>query len=105
MGKTDTERFKNIGKLLSDKNTAIIWHIGYINGGESTTGSKIFGHYEVLNVIDTLTNYVKALNSLGTRKADGSYQGKVQDRKFNVQAYYARKTPGNQKALCIIRKG
>lgn len=104
MGKTDAERFKNIGKLLSDKNTAIIWHIGYANGGESTTG-KMFGHYEVLNVIDTLTNYVKALNSLGTRKADGSYVGKLQDRKFNVQAYFARKTPGNQAALCIIRKG
>lgn len=104
MGKTDAERFKAIGKLLSDKNTAILWHICYINGGESTSGDK-FGHYEVINIINTVTSYVKALNSLGTRKADGSYPGKLQDRKYNVQAYFARNTPGNQPALCIIKKG
>ena len=104
MGKTDAERFKAIGKLLSDKNTAVLWHICYINGGESTTGEK-FGHYEVINIINTVTSYVRALNSLGTRKADGSYTGKLQDRKYNVQAYFARNTPGNQAALCIIKKG
>ena len=104
MGKTDAERFKAIGKLLSDKNTAVLWHICYINGGESTTGEK-FGHYEVINIINTVTSYVKALNSLGSRKADGSYTGKLQDRKYNVQAYFARNTPGNQPALCIIKKG
>lgn len=104
MGKNDAERFKAIGKLLNDKSTAILWHISYSNGGESTTGTK-FGHYEVIDTINTVTSYVRALNSLGTRKADGSYTGKLQDRKYNVQAYFARNTPGNQPALCIIKKG
>ena len=104
MGKTDAERFKAIGKLLADKNTSIIWHIAYSGGGESTTGTK-FGHYECIDIINTVTSYVRALNSLGTRKADGSYTGKLQDRKYNVQAYFARNTPGNQAALCIIKKG
>lgn len=104
MGKTDAERFKNIGKLLADKNTAVLWHIAYINGGESTSG-KLFGHYEVLDIINTGTSYVRALNSLGARNSNGSYQGKLQDRKYNVQSYFARNTPGNQAALCIIKKG
>ena len=104
MGKTDAERFKAIGKLLGDKNTAILWHIAYINGGESTSGTK-FGHYECIDIINTVTSYVRALNSLGTRNSNGSYQGKLQDRKYNVQAYFARNTPGGQKAICIITRG
>ena len=104
MGKTDAERFKAIGKLLEKKNIAIIWHIAYINGGNSTNGTH-FGHYEYIDKINTNTTYVRALNSLGTKKSDGSYSGKLQDRKYSIQSYYAKNTPGNQSALCIITKG
>lgn len=104
MGKTDEERFKAIGKLLEDPNTAVAWHIGYVDGGESTEGS-ISGHYEGLDIINLQTKYVRALNSLGKKKADGSYTGRLQDRKMSVQAYYARKTPGNQPAILIVKKG
>lgn len=104
MGKTDVERFANIAKIICQDNKAIIWHIAYINGGNSTNG-KHFGHYEYIDKINTVTKYVRALNSLGDKKSDGSYAGKLQDRTYNVQGYFARNTPGGQPALCIITKG
>ena len=104
MGKTESERFKNIGKLLAKNNTAIIWHILYVSGGTSTTGTG-YGHYEYIDTINTDTNYVRALNSLNVKKSDGSYTGILQDRKYNVQSYYARNTPGGQAALMIITEG
>lgn len=104
MGKTDSERFKAIGKLLAKNNTAIIWHILYVSGGTSTTGTG-YGHYEYLDKINTDTNYVRALNSLNVKKSDGSYTGILQDRKYNIQSYYARNTPGGQAALMIITEG
>ncbi len=103
MGKTSTERFANIGKLLCRNDTAVIWHIAYINGGNSTNG-KHFGHYETIDKVNISTDYVRALNSLGDRNNNGSYQGKLQDRPFSVQSYFARNTPGGQSALCIIRR-
>lgn len=104
MGKTDKERFENIAKILCKPNTAIIWHILYINGGSGIVG-KGFGHYECLDKINTATGHVRALNSLGDRKADGSYKGRLQDRMYAIQAYYAKHTNGGQPALCIITKG
>lgn len=101
MGKTDIERFKNIGKLLCKPNVSIIWHISYINGGKSTIGKK-FGHYECIDKINISTEYVRAMNSLGDKNTDGSYKGRLQDRPFNVQSYFARNTSGGQPALCII---
>ena len=103
MGKTDAERFKAIGKLLADPNVAILWHIAYCNGGNGTSG-KHFGHYECIDKVNTSSQTIRALNSLGNKKSDGSYTGKLQERKYGVQAYYARNTSGGQKALCIIRR-
>ena len=104
MGSTDAEKFAAIAKILCKDNKAIIWHIAYHNGGVDASG-KAFGHYEYIDKINTATKYVRALNSLGTRKNDGSYSGKLQDRKYSVQATYARTTPGGQPALCIITLG
>lgn len=104
MGSTDEEKMKAIAKILCDKNKALLWHIAYINGGNSTNG-KHFGHYEYIDKINILTKYVRALNSLGTKKGDGSYTGKLQDRPYSIQSYFARNTPGGQKALCIISRG
>ena len=104
MGATTNERFANVAKLLCKDNTAVIWHIAYINGGNSTNGAH-FGHYEYVDKINTNTKFIRALNSLGDKNSNGSYQGKLQDRTFDIQAYFARNTPGNQPALCIITNG
>ena len=104
MGATTNERFANVAKLLCKDNTAVIWHIAYINGGNSTSGTH-FGHYEYVDKINTNTKFIRALNSLGNKNPNGSYQGKLQDRTFDIQGYFARNTPGGQPALCIITKG
>ena len=104
MGKTDEERFEKIGKLLEDPNTAIIWHIAYSGAGEEIDDDFI-GHYEYIDIINIKTKYVRALNSLGKIKRDGSYPGHLQDRKFSVQSYFAKHTTGGQPALGIIKKG
>lgn len=103
MGKTGRERFINIAELLCKPDVAIIWHIAYINGGKSTSG-KHFGHYECIDKINISTDYVRALNSLGDKKYDGSYKGKLQDRPYHVQSYFAKNTPGGQPSLCIITR-
>ncbi len=104
MGKTDEERFEKIGKLLEDPNTAVIWHIAYSGAGEEIDDDFI-GHYEYIDIINIKTKYVRALNSLGKIKKDGSYPGHLQDRKFSVQSYFAKHTTGGQPALGIIKKG
>lgn len=102
-GNTTAKRMKAIGELMSKSNTAVGWHILYCDSGEKTTGGQ-YGHYEVIDKINTQTQYVRALNSLGIRNKNGSYQGHLQDRPYHVQDYYAKNTPGNQKAVLIITK-
>jgi len=102
-GNTTAKRMKAIGELLNKSNVAVGWHILYCDSGEKTTGGQ-YGHYEVIDKINTKTQYVRALNSLGYRNKNGSYQGHLQDRPYTVQDYYAKHTPGNQKAILVIKK-
>ena len=103
LGKDTNSRFLALGKLISKPNIAMIGHIGYQGAGSSATGA-LFGHYECLDKINDTTKYVRALNSLGTKKSDGSYPGHLQDRTYNLQATFFKNTPGNQPGLLIITK-
>jgi hypothetical protein len=102
-GSTTAARMKAIGELLNKPNVAVGWHILYCDSGEKTTGGQ-YGHYEVIDRINPSTKYVRALNSLGTKKSNGAYTGRLQDRKYEVQEYYARHTPANQRAILIITR-
>lgn len=100
LGKNDAERFKALGEILCQSNKAAFTHIGYEDSGEDY-GDDIFGHYEYLDRINTDTNYVRALNSLGYRDGYG-YYGHLQDRSFKLEAHYISQI--SQKGICIITK-
>ena len=106
LGNDRDSRFQALAKLICKPNIAVICHIGYANSGNSpiTKNSKIFGHYEVLDKINTKTKYVRALNSLGNKIDNNAYAGHLQERTFETQASFFANTPGGQKALCIITK-
>ena len=61
-GSTPKERWTNIGKLMSQKDKGVFMHIGYTNGGASC-GSKDnwHGHYEVFDIVNVDTMYIRAL--------------------------------------------
>jgi len=106
LGNDRDSRFQALAKLICKPNIAVICHIGYANSGNSpiTKNSKIFGHYEVLDKINTKTKYVRALNSLGNKINTNAYAGHLQERTFETQASFFANTPGGQMALCIITK-
>lgn len=99
LGSTKEKRFEALGKLLEKDNVGVITHIGYQGNGNSTKGT-IFGHYEVLDIVNTKTRFVRALNSLGVKNRDGSYQGHLQDRNFDLEARYIANK--NQPSICVI---
>ena len=93
-GKTTSERFEKLGKLMTEKNKAIYFHLLY---------RLEYGHYEVIREIDTKSKKVKVLNSLGTRNKNGSYNGYIETRSFELQQKYISNM--SQPSVCIITKG
>ncbi len=93
-GSTSKSRWNKIGELMSRKDTAIFAHILYHNGGTTTGSSHNYGHYEVFDIVNTGTMYIRALNSLS-----GGY---LQDRKISVEEAYMRGI--SQPSICIIKK-
>lgn len=106
LAETRDQRFAVLAKLICKANTAVICHIGYANSGESkiTKSSKIFGHYECIDKIDTKNKTVRALNSLGKKINANAYAGHLQTRSYETQASFFANTPSGQKAICIITK-
>ena len=88
-GKTSKEQWTTIGKLMSKSNVGVFFHIYYRNGGSSCTSAitdKDHGHYEICDIVNVGTMYVRALNSLS-----GGY---LQDRKISVQeCFMNRRSP------------
>lgn len=100
-GKTDAERFEEIGKIACKANKFVVFHIGYEDSG-SSKGDETFGHYEKCDKYNVKTKYVRALNSLGSRQGEG-YLGHLQDRSFSLQSYYISNI--SQKSVLIVTKG
>lgn len=101
LGNNAADCFKALGELLCQKDVAAFLHILYSGAGEYYDPSDECGHYEYLNKVNTSTNYVQALNSLGYRDGNG-YYGHIQDRTFSLQQRYISGI--SQKSVCILRK-
>ena len=91
MGKTTSERFRNIGKLIEKQNTSIIWHVLY---------RQKYGHYEVVKQINMNNNSLIVLNSLGSSCGGGTYCGYLETRSFSTMVQYLNGI--SQKSLAII---
>ena len=102
-GSTTAEQFKTIGKIMCQKNKAVFYHIGYQCSGSCSNGT-VFGHYEMLQKINTSNKTVIALNSLGNKCGSTSYCGHIQNRSFDLQKHYINNKT-SVKSVCIITKG
>lgn len=102
LGDSDTARFKAVGKLLSKKDTAVFFHIGYHNGGVSCSAKGPFGHYEMIDTINISSKTCRALNSLGSKRDGTMYAGFLNARSLSVQKCFINDC--SQKSVCIISK-
>jgi len=95
LGKNTDERFKALGKLISQKDTDCILHSKY---------RLTYGHYEVIHKIDHTNKTVYVLNSLGNKCGTTSYCGYIEKRTYNEYSKYIANTPANQPSICLITK-
>ncbi len=101
LGKTTEERFSNFAKMICKSNVFGFFHIGYQCNGECTEGT-VFGHYEMLDTVDTKNKRVRVLNSLGSKCNSPAYCGRLQWRSYALQAHFIANK--NQKSVCIVTK-
>lgn len=92
--------WEKIGKLICQPNIGILCHILYKNGG-TCSGSGNFGHYETLVKVNTATEYVKVINSLGNY-CGSCYCGYYQDRSMACQKQFIMGI--SQKSIAVITK-
>lgn len=92
LGKTSKERWKNLGKLLSQPNVGVLLHNLY---------RLLYGHYEDIWKILLDSSSTKTMNSLGVRNADGSFQGYIEDRSFKNWESYLKGI--SQPSVCILK--
>lgn len=95
-GSTLVERWDKIGALMVKPNVSMFAHIKYHNGGSECPKdrSRDHGHYEVFDIVNTGTLYIRALNSLS-----GGY---LQDRKISVEECFMKGI--DQPSLIILTK-
>ncbi len=86
--------FEKLGKMICKSNVDAILHLNYRNK---------YGHYEVLNEINTSNNMLKVLNSLGNKCGSSCFCGYVENRSFGTEKQYISGI--SQKSVLIITKG
>jgi hypothetical protein len=90
--------WENIGKIICQPNKAAFCHILYQNGG-TCDGDGEYGHYELLTRVNTETEYVQVLNSLGGY-CGNCYCGYYQDRSIACQEHFIRGI--SQKSIAVV---
>ena len=90
--------WENIGKIICQPNKAAFCHILYQNGG-TCDGDGEYGHYELLTRVNTKTEYVQVLNSLGGY-CGNCYCGYYQDRSIACQEHFIRGI--SQKSIAVV---
>lgn len=93
--------WEKIGQIICQPNKGVFCHLLYKNGG-TCSGSGNFGHYEALVKVNTSTQYVKVINSLGSKCNNGCYCGYYQDRTMSCQEQFMRGI--SQKSIAVITK-
>ena len=100
LASTRDARFKKLGELISDPKKGVITHVMY-KLGQANKG-RGYGHYEVPDQVNTKNNTLRILNSLGTRKYDGSYYGYLETRSYATESYWMSGI--SQPSLCIVTR-
>jgi len=92
LGSNSKERWKTLGKLISQPNVGVLLHNLY---------RLLYGHYEDIWKILLDSNYTKTMNSLGVKNSDGSFQGYIENRSFKDWESYLKGI--SQPSVCILR--
>lgn len=103
LGKTTTEQFAALAKMICKPNVFGFEHMGYQDSGSKAQGT-IFGHYEMIDIINTSTKKVRALNSLGRKCGAPAYCGHLQWRTYDLEKHYLNNKKG-VKSICIVTMG
>ena len=85
--------WKGIGQVLANPKKDIIFHNLY---------RLQYGHYEVMNKLNTKTSYTQILNSLGNKCTNTCYCGYLEERSCNFMKQYMDGI--SQKSLIILTK-
>jgi hypothetical protein len=93
LGNTSKERWKKYGDLMTDDDKAVFHHERYKNR---------YGHYSVLEQVNTNTMNLQVANSLGSKCGSTSFCGYMETRNCTTQEGYLRGI--SQKSICIITK-
>lgn len=99
-GNDTTSRFKKYGEEMSKPNQALFVHDKYKYG--QANGGRGYGHYEVMDIVNTNAKTCRVLNSLGSKRSNGSYYGYLETRSFSTFASWISHI--SQPSVCVIQK-
>lgn len=86
--------FEKLANIICKQDKDVLVHLNY---------RLKYGHYEVINQIDTKDNTLKVLNSLGNKCAKGCFCGYVENRSFSTEKQYIAGI--SQKSILVVTKG
>ena len=85
---------EGVAKILCQPNKDVLWHLLY---------RLEYGHYEKVAEINTKTQKLKVMNSLGNKCSNGCFCGYIEERTAASQKSYCSGI--SQKSILVITKG